>query len=308
MNSNAKFLTVAAAVLVLGVALNYEPAQRKAAADTNKIQAVVSAEAAYFGFADETEPEPMACNCNGTGRTGDGLSVCQCGPNCDCKATGQSGAAKAKGPPPYHAEFWTASWCGPCKQTLAEVLPWLQKSDWKDGRNYFVKDSDALAAEAQRKNIKALPTVIIYEGDTEVGRHVGRMSKRQFTALLGDLPTKHAKPQAFGATPQEMDAMFAGAMPPKDVSDKLTTLLTTGRLELSNGIAVTAETPLRATVHGSRTGVTTVEFQSKLRTDITRLMGMISIRKLITSVRIEKAKAFIYLDNENTPAAEIDLK
>ena len=68
-----------------------------------------------------------------------------------------------------HIEKFGAAWCGPCR-VLDNTLKQLTEVDVI---KYDVDEYEELAAE---KNIRNVPVLIFYNGDTEVDRLVGAVS------------------------------------------------------------------------------------------------------------------------------------
>ena len=68
-----------------------------------------------------------------------------------------------------------ADWCGPCKmlsktiETIKEEIPFEIEEI----------DADNNTIMATKYNIRALPTMVIVDGETEVKRHTGNMTANQ---------------------------------------------------------------------------------------------------------------------------------
>jgi thioredoxin len=84
-------------------------------------------------------------------------------------------------PKPILADFW-AQWCGPCKM-MAPVLKELAK-DWKDRITVIKVDTEAKPHLAQRFNITAIPTMILFQNGMEKYRISGAMQLVQLKNAL----------------------------------------------------------------------------------------------------------------------------
>ena len=298
MNGKTPDVLFMLAVGVVCVVLSGGSAAQSAKVDTNAVGAFVAAQLAYAKPESEPEPEPPGCTCNGTGRSGDGYGPCVCGDDCQCKKSGEP-AKDWKSP--VVLEIWTAKWCGPCQVDKATIIPWLKKSGWEEGVNYVFKDYDTNTDEAKANNVVSLPTYIMRENGAEVRRHVGSATTAVVKTLIGTLTEKYT-----AVSQQPMDGnVFAGAMPSRSVFDKVQTLLRDKRLEIGDGIALTSDGKVNATVVGSPEQID-VEFgKPYLMTDINKFF--FTIRKPITKVRLANGKAYIYLDGAKTPTTEYKL-
>jgi len=80
-------------------------------------------------------------------------------------------------------DLW-APWCGPCKS----LIPRLENIDEKYENVEFVKvNVDEDRTYAQGLGIRSVPTVIIFDGDTEVGRLTGAQVDTNYTDILDKL-------------------------------------------------------------------------------------------------------------------------
>jgi thioredoxin 2 len=79
-----------------------------------------------------------------------------------------------------------ADWCGPCK-IMAPVLDDLAHD--RAGEVLVTKlDTDRNPATAQRFDVRAIPTLIVFREGREVARHTGVMPRRELDALVGPPP------------------------------------------------------------------------------------------------------------------------
>lgn len=76
-----------------------------------------------------------------------------------------------------HIEKFGAAWCGPCR-VLDNTLKQLTEVDII---KYDVDEYEELAAE---KNIRNVPVLIFYNGDTEVDRLVGAVSLEAINKVI----------------------------------------------------------------------------------------------------------------------------
>ncbi len=80
-------------------------------------------------------------------------------------------------------DLW-APWCGPCKS----LIPRLESLDGKYENIEFVKiNVDEDRSYAQGLGIRSVPTVIIFDGEQEVGRLTGAQSDTNYTDILDNL-------------------------------------------------------------------------------------------------------------------------
>lgn len=83
---------------------------------------------------------------------------------------------------PFLLDF-SAVWCGPCR-ALAPVVDKI--ADEFDGKVRVGKiDIDDSPATTSKFGIRGVPTVLIFKGGKESGRHVGVANKETLVKLLG---------------------------------------------------------------------------------------------------------------------------
>lgn len=84
-------------------------------------------------------------------------------------------AVVLKADKPVLVDFF-AEWCGPCK-AMSPALNQLA-----DGMKESIKvvkvDVDASPAIAQRYNVRAMPTLMVFHGGEVVAQHVGAMTQK----------------------------------------------------------------------------------------------------------------------------------
>ena len=84
-----------------------------------------------------------------------------------------------------HVVYATATWCPPCKKMKAttwvdsDVVAWL-------GANAVVTplDVDEFQSDAARLRVRAMPTIMVFKGSTEVARTVGYQDPSSFRGWL----------------------------------------------------------------------------------------------------------------------------
>jgi thioredoxin 1 len=83
---------------------------------------------------------------------------------------------------PFLLDF-SATWCGPCK-VLSPIVDKL--ADEFTGKVRVGKlDIDESPGVATKFSIRGVPTVLIFKGGEEAGRHVGVTNKETLVKLLG---------------------------------------------------------------------------------------------------------------------------
>ena len=77
--------------------------------------------------------------------------------------------------------YFSAGWCGPCRQ-LGPIMTELQS----EGYNVQKVDVDSNPEICQAFNIRNVPTVVLQENDTEVGRKIGLHPKSSYIQLYNE--------------------------------------------------------------------------------------------------------------------------
>lgn len=83
---------------------------------------------------------------------------------------------------PFLLDF-SAVWCGPCK-ALAPIVSKLA-DEFKGKVKVGQLDIDDSPGVASKFAIKSVPTILIFKGGKESGRHVGVTNKETLVKLLG---------------------------------------------------------------------------------------------------------------------------
>jgi len=97
--------------------------------------------------------------------------------------TGQEVSSLQKEGKKVLVDLW-APWCGPCKT----LIPRLENMDEKYENVEFVKvNVDEDRTYAQGLGIRSVPTVIIFDGEQEVGRLTGAQVDTNYTDILDKL-------------------------------------------------------------------------------------------------------------------------
>ena len=83
---------------------------------------------------------------------------------------------------PFLLDF-SAVWCGPCK-VLAPIVEKLA-TEYEGKVKVGKLDIDDSPSVASKFGIRGVPTVLVFKGGKEVGRHVGVTNKETLIKLLG---------------------------------------------------------------------------------------------------------------------------
>jgi len=86
------------------------------------------------------------------------------------------------GETPFLLDF-SAVWCGPCK-VLAPIVEKLA-DEYKGKVKVGKLDIDDSPSVASKFGIRGVPTVLVFKGGKESGRHVGVTNKETLLKLLG---------------------------------------------------------------------------------------------------------------------------
>jgi len=100
-----------------------------------------------------------------------------------------------------HIVYLTASWCGPCKKMKRTT--WVDESvvSWLEEHAVVTPvDVDEQPKLAQQMRVRAMPTVAVFRGDTEIARNVGYMAPAPFHDWLGRAESGDLKPPASAFT------------------------------------------------------------------------------------------------------------
>jgi len=73
-----------------------------------------------------------------------------------------------------------ADWCGPC-QMMGRILESEEKNL---GVDVIKVNTDACPELATKMGVMSIPTLVLMEGDKEIDRHIGFMSKEELDNFL----------------------------------------------------------------------------------------------------------------------------
>ena len=77
--------------------------------------------------------------------------------------------------------YFTAEWCGPCKQTK----PIVEELNREQVRNkFFIVDVDSEIEMAKNFSIMSVPTFVVMKDNSEVYRVTGAQTRKQLEELL----------------------------------------------------------------------------------------------------------------------------
>ena len=79
-----------------------------------------------------------------------------------------------------------AEWCGPCKKIDPTVYEWFSKLSLKQNVKCAIIDIDESFEHAQEFGIRGVPTLVMLDGNTEIKRKSGMMTKSELEARLND--------------------------------------------------------------------------------------------------------------------------
>ncbi|MEL6796863.1 MAG: thioredoxin family protein [Planctomycetota bacterium] len=84
-----------------------------------------------------------------------------------------------------HVVYATASWCPPCRKM--KTTTWVDDGvvEWLDANAVVTPlDVDAFQSDAARLRVRAMPTIMVFKGSTEISRTVGYQSPAAFRGWL----------------------------------------------------------------------------------------------------------------------------
>jgi thiol-disulfide isomerase/thioredoxin len=172
---------------------------------------------------DDVKPEVIPnklCDCGGTGFTmsGDGLmkikcvcdnnckcdkpdtknTKCNCGcgkTNCHCSksATGCAVPVELEDDKKTFTYYFSAEWCGPCKNFKKTDVPKLEASGWKFGKDKYEKNLNVIFIDIDKNSelwkkfgdfdkdgVGALPNVVVIKNGKKIASYSGYMNYLDF--------------------------------------------------------------------------------------------------------------------------------
>ena len=81
-----------------------------------------------------------------------------------------------------------AEWCGPCKAMMPIIDDLASKYNTADSKIKIEKvNIDKEPEKADKFGVKAIPTIIIMNGDTEIRRIIGLQTKAKLEEIINSL-------------------------------------------------------------------------------------------------------------------------
>ena len=75
--------------------------------------------------------------------------------------------------------YFTAEWCGPCKQTRPIV-----EEMKREGFEFQIIDADYEQLLVKRFGIKSVPTFILFENEKEINRTTGAKTREELQSFI----------------------------------------------------------------------------------------------------------------------------
>lgn len=76
-------------------------------------------------------------------------------------------------------DYYTASWCGPCR-SVKPIVHELQEAGW----NINIIDADDNHDKVAENQVRGIPTFIVYKNGVQVDRWAGALSKGNLLSKL----------------------------------------------------------------------------------------------------------------------------